>query len=112
MVCGPNIITDHIKKNSIVCGNLLGKKIEAFFLILYLRLLKSSFRLKLVTWNVGYEEPAGDFTDLLDLKADPLPDIYGIGLVMKICILMLLVLTMKCLGHDITVVDFSYFHWL
>ncbi|XP_022344336.2 inositol polyphosphate 5-phosphatase K-like isoform X1 [Crassostrea virginica] len=38
------------------------------------------FRLKLVTWNVGYEEPAGDFTDLLDLKADPLPDIYGIGL--------------------------------
>lgn len=43
--------------------------------------LCSPFRLKLVTWNVGDEEPLADFTDLLDLKTDPLPDIYGIGLV-------------------------------
>lgn len=39
-----------------------------------------TYRLKLVTWNVGDEEPLADFTDLLDLKTDPLPDIYGIGL--------------------------------
>lgn len=39
-----------------------------------------TYKLKLVTWNVGDEEPLADFTDLLDLKTDPLPDIYGIGL--------------------------------
>ncbi|XP_062579807.1 inositol polyphosphate 5-phosphatase K-like [Saccostrea cucullata] len=39
-----------------------------------------TFSLKLVTWNVGDEEPLADFTELLDLKADSLPDIYGIGL--------------------------------
>lgn len=52
-----------------------------YFVNVYLR---SPFRLKLVTWNVGDEEPLADFTDLLDLKTDPLPDIYGIGLVVGI----------------------------
>ncbi|XP_048751805.1 inositol polyphosphate 5-phosphatase K-like isoform X2 [Ostrea edulis] len=39
-----------------------------------------TFSLNLVTWNVGDEEPSADLTDLLNLKADSLPDIYAIGL--------------------------------
>ncbi|XP_059154099.1 inositol polyphosphate 5-phosphatase K-like isoform X2 [Physella acuta] len=34
----------------------------------------------LVTWNVNGKPPPDNFTDLLQLKADPLPDLYAIGL--------------------------------
>lgn len=38
-----------------------------------------TYRLYLCTWNVGASGPPKDLTELLDLKAQPLPDIYGIG---------------------------------
>lgn len=38
-------------------------------------------RIYLVTWNVNGKPPPDNFTDLLQLKADPLPDLYAIGYV-------------------------------
>ncbi|XP_052236515.1 phosphatidylinositol 4,5-bisphosphate 5-phosphatase A-like isoform X2 [Dreissena polymorpha] len=38
-----------------------------------------TIRIYLVTWNVGGTGPCKDLTELLDLQAKTLPDIYGIG---------------------------------
>ncbi|XP_060605261.1 inositol polyphosphate 5-phosphatase K-like isoform X2 [Ruditapes philippinarum] len=38
-----------------------------------------TLRVYLVTWNVGAAGPPKDLTELLDLKEEKLPDIYGIG---------------------------------
>ncbi|XP_064612340.1 inositol polyphosphate 5-phosphatase K-like isoform X2 [Liolophura sinensis] len=38
------------------------------------------FRFHLCTWNVAWNDPTEDFTEVLYLKAKPLPDAYAIGL--------------------------------